>query len=49
MKIRLQGTKAELEEMLEFLRASIGSKIRDISGLYADRNGNTYRVYITLL
>ena len=46
MKIRLQGTKEEIDEMLEILRASIGDKIRDISSLYADRNGKTYRVYI---
>ncbi len=46
MKIRLQGTEAQLNEMLEILKAQLGSRIQSISAPYKDRTGINYRVYV---
>lgn len=46
MKIRLWGTKPQINEMLEILKGQLGSRIQSISKPYKDRAGDNYRVYV---
>lgn len=46
MKIRLWGTKAQIDEMLEILKGQLGSRIQSVSKPYKDRVGDNYRVYV---
>lgn len=46
MKIRLWGTQAQINEMLEILKAQLGGRIQSISKPYKDRVGDNYRVYV---
>ena len=48
MKIRIQGTKEEILFGIESLKRAFGEHIQEISRHYADRNGQTYRVYIEI-
>ena len=49
MKIRLEGTEDQINEMLDFFKKEFGNRIEQISRPYKNRNAATiYRVYITL-
>ena len=46
MRIRLWGTKSQINEMLEILKGQLGNRIQSVSNPCKDRTGNNYRIYV---
>ena len=46
MKIRLWGTQAQINEILEILKGQLGNRIQSVSNPYKDRTGDNYRIYV---